>query len=506
MRALPYPGHSWSFTQHAIGIEPVTLYGFLGCAALYEGETGNFGRKITESMIERGLLTPNVRDGVNDAWRDYQQILAELGLIYSATVSPVLRVTEAGHMFLAGEIGYADLMGMQALRYQYPNGQKSTIQQRLSQVLAAHGWLQPGSVIELQANAGVLVKPGALLLRLLIELFNSGSTPSLTIDECLAFVLPCRNNREWPLALAEIIAYRSGADDISHVNGHGRRNMQDWFAFLNKTELFDRNRALLSLSPVAIQRLSSVQAVLEAEEQLGAFWIPPGFNVTSRVTWFDWFGHINYSVQEIANHPLDEAYVAENFVAGCDEDAESVVSPSSFSREIVLKALDIDGLLETREFAPRYEVDQGLIDRINLGAFRRHSKTVLHDRIVALLAEKLQETGAALHEDRNSVDLLATWPDESEAIFEIKTVTMRSLSSRLRMAVGQVEEYAYRRKSTNSTYPDKIIVINAEIPATAWQVDFLLNTMEIGLLCTTGDNTFQGHVPAVAKTGQYWQR
>src|SRR5579872_2347702 len=139
MRDLPYPGYSWSFTQHAIGIEAKTLYGFLGCAALYEGDEGDFGSKITENMTATGLLTANVRGGVNDAWRDYQQILAELGLIYSTKISRKLRLTDAGHMFLAGEIGYSDLMSIQALRYQYPNGQKSTIQSRLAQEITKSG-------------------------------------------------------------------------------------------------------------------------------------------------------------------------------------------------------------------------------------------------------------------------------------------------------------------------------------------------------------------------------
>jgi len=83
-------------------------------------------------MIESNILTSNLRDDVPDAWRDYQQLLAELGLIYSTKISPTLYLTNLAHMFLAGELGFSELVGMQALRYQYPNGQKSTIGARLT--------------------------------------------------------------------------------------------------------------------------------------------------------------------------------------------------------------------------------------------------------------------------------------------------------------------------------------------------------------------------------------
>jgi hypothetical protein len=120
-------------SQHAVGLKPDTLYAFLQCAAPFEGEVrGSFGSKITELMIESNILTSNLRDDVPDAWRDYQQLLAELGLIYSTKISPTLYLTNLAHMFLAGELGFSELVGMQALRYQYPNGQKSTIGARLT--------------------------------------------------------------------------------------------------------------------------------------------------------------------------------------------------------------------------------------------------------------------------------------------------------------------------------------------------------------------------------------
>ena len=63
VRPLPYPGHSWSFTQHAVGLEPKTLYDFLKCAAPFDGDIEGYDEKITALMVASGILTPNERDG-----------------------------------------------------------------------------------------------------------------------------------------------------------------------------------------------------------------------------------------------------------------------------------------------------------------------------------------------------------------------------------------------------------------------------------------------------------
>ena len=201
---------------------------------------------------------------------------------------------------------------------------------------------------------------------------------------------------------------------------------------------------------------------------------------------------------------IDEEFVAKNFVGGLDDDDSASVFVPSASLNMSLGALDIEALLRSRKFSPVTDVDQGMLDRINLGAFRRHSKTLLHDRIVVSLAKKLEASGAVLNDDRNSVDLIAHWPNRTETIFEIKTVTMRNLPGRLRMAVGQVEEYAYRRNCAAKTNPEKVIVVNAVIPDDAWQVDFLLNTMNIGLLCSPTEGVFNGHAPAKSVTARHW--
>ena len=506
MRALPYPGYSWSFTQHAIGLQAETLYSLLGCAARFEGESSDLGRKITEEIIANNLLTANKRDGVDDAWRDYQQILAELGLIYSTKLTQKLRLTDAGHMYLAGELGYSELIGIQALRYQYPNGQKSTMQSRQKLALGAAADALPSTVTELQSSRGVLIKPGLLVLRILLELYNIGGRADLSVDECLAFLLPCKKNSEWPSALAELITWRTGGSDLSHLNKHARRNVQDWFQLLGRTEMCEKIGKKIVLSAGAKSNSEVLHTILDEQENIKNYWIPTAFDNSTLLTWFDWFGHIGLSIQELATHPLDPEYLEKNFVGGIDEDDDAAQMDFSTSRELCLNELNINTLLQPKVFTPIDKIDQKMLDRINLGSFRRHSKTLLHDRIVASLAKKLGASGATLLDDRNSIDLMARWHDNSEAIFEIKTVTMRSLPGRLRMAIGQIEEYAYRRSVTKKIKPEKIIVINTELPESAWQVDFLVKTMDIGLLCTPGEDHFLGYPPAGSTTGKFWSK
>ena len=102
----PYPGFSWSFTQHTgPATYKRTLFELLWAAYEFSGEN-NYGDHITEHLIQRQLLTANVREdaGRPQAWRDYQQILPELGLIVSTrfTKPSVVTVTPVGLMWLDG--------------------------------------------------------------------------------------------------------------------------------------------------------------------------------------------------------------------------------------------------------------------------------------------------------------------------------------------------------------------------------------------------------------------
>jgi hypothetical protein len=506
MRRLPHPGHSWYFTQHAIGLQAETLHNFLKCAAFFEGHSGNYQEKITHLMVEGGLLTPNLRDGQNDAWRDYQQVLAELGLIYSTKISRQLRITEVGHMYLAGELGFAELMNAQALNYQYPNGQKTTIQSRLREALASENFPIPETMLELQLSSGVLLRPSILMLRILCELIEKGESPELSVSECQAFLIPCARNSEWPIAYSEICSNRNRPEDIDNINRHSRRNIQDWFKFLGKTEIFSvsQNGNSISVTREVMNNLSEIKSLCASLEDPETFWIPLDFDRESRMGWFDWFGHPSYASQIPIQQDLkDEQYIIENYVGGLEEDDTEQLLLEAVS--IDLTKLDFDRLSRDPTFVFRNEDDlEQILENMRIGAVKRHSKTLLHDDIVKNLAEKLQGNGAAVFEDLNSVDLLAQWPSGEEAIFEIKTVTRRSLPDRMRSAVGQISEYGYRRLNQTNLLPDRVVVINTDLPNNAWQVDFLNRHLEIGLICFC-KTSYKSFAPTKFSSHRFWR-
>lgn len=503
-RPLPYPGHTWSFTQHAVGLNPKTLYGFLQCAAPFEGEVEGYGEKITSLMIASGILTANERDGVADAWRDYQQLLPELGLIYSTKICHALTITELGQMFLAGEIGFSELIGIQALRYQYPNGQKSTIQARLRGELVAASVASPATLTELQADHQVLIKPGLLILMVLIELYDAGHNPSLSPSECQAFLLPCRDNTEWPAALSEIIAHRSSPSGIDSVNRHSRRNIQDWFKFLQKSDFFVDDSGQISLSAISLNNLDTIKSFCSSQEDVATFWIPTQFDIPARLGWFTWFGNIPYAAQKLlrAEPEKDAEYVAKNFVAGLEEERDEDEAIAVDNASLNLKPVDLEHLGRNTPFNFTDDI-AALAESLRKGAQKRHAKTLLHDRIVKALAEAFIAQGATVESDPDSIDLLAAWPDGHSAIFEVKTVTRRSIQGRLRTAIGQVEEYAYRRQSAGSPPSDRVVVINAEIEKTAWQRSFLTEHLKIGLICKQS-TSYSAYAPASSLTKHHW--
>lgn len=505
IRPLPYPGHSWSFTQHAVGLNPKTLYDFLMCAAPFEGDTSGYKEKITALMIASEVLTPNERDGIPDAWRDYQQILAELGLIYSTKICRALTLTELGHMFLAGEVGFAELVGIQALRYQYPNGQKSTIQSRLRKELKSASIPCPDTLTELQANRQILLKPGTLILRVLIELYAAGLNPSLSASECQAFLIPCSTNSEWPNAISEIIAHRKSSSNINAVYRHSRRNIQDWFKFLQKSDFFRNGHTEhLSLSVYAISNIDLVKDYCDSQEAMESFWIPVDFDTPGRLSWFEWFGHIPFEAQkalrfDVANDPN---YLEQNYVAGVEEeDKDSEVISFDISA-INLKSLDLMHLGRDTPFEFSGDIES-LAESLRNGAQKRHAKTLLHDRIIKELAESFIAQGATVESDPNSVDLFASWPSGNSAIFEVKTVTRRSLQGRLRTAIGQIEEYAYRRQCSGAGVSDRVVVVNTELDSKAWQTSFLTDHLGIGLICKP-TSSYSAFAPSNARTKEYW--
>ncbi|MCC8991949.1 MAG: hypothetical protein LM514_05095, partial [Streptococcus sp.] len=480
------------------------LYDLLMCAASFEGQflTRECKTELNKLLINVGVLTSNVRDGIPEPWRDYQQVLPELGLIFSTKICRVLTITELGHMFLAGEIGFSELMGIQALRYQYPNGYKSSFSDRLKAALRLASISPPDTLTELQADRQILLKPGALVLRVLLELFKASLNSSLSLQECQAFLIPCRTNSEWHRAYSEIINNRTSPSNLRSVHDHCTRNLQDWFKFLKKSDYFGDDVASdqVSLSAYSMAHIQEVDDYCALQEDPATFWVPTDFNIPARLKWFGWFGHLPYNAQKAFRLDLNKAseYVKENYVAGVDED--EAIPPDLAG--LNLKPLDLAHLGRDTPFQFNGDLET-LIANIRKGAQKRHAKTLLHDRIIKELAEAFIEQGAKVESDPDSIDLFAVWPSGKSAIFEVKTVTRRSLQTRLRSAIGQVEEYAYRRQCAEGGTSDRVVVVNTELDSNAWQTAFMTEYLGIGLICKS-TLSYSAFAPALAQTKEHW--
>jgi len=503
MSTLPFPGYSWFFTQHAVGLEPKTLYGLLACAALAQGQLDP-GTVINESLVENHILTDNIRDGEIDAWRDYQQILAEVGLIYSTKVQPRLKLTLAGEMFLAGDVGFSELMTIQALRYQYPNGQKSTIQSRVRSELASAGIATPRTVIELMLQEGVMVKPGLLILRILLELFGKTGDAFLTLEECGNFLVPLKTNQFWPKAFYEITTARSNTT-VTFRNPNIRRNLQDWFKFLGKTDIFFVSGNVIRLTEYAKNISSQLLELCTEGEDPSTFWFPRSFDPVDKISWFSFFGELPFDFQLMMPiEELTEDYKEINYVGGFEEDPdEQYINFNADMPQVAFSEFktEVEDEAGIKKLSKVFAMDEDALKRFRNGILQRKAKTSLHDSIVRELASKFKAQGASVYEDRDSFDLLAQWPKDVEGIFEVKTVTKRSLQQRMRLAIGQLEEYSYRRGSHPKQ--DKIIVLNTDIPDHAWQIDFLTKKLNIGLLCKCGDS-YKAFAPDGSFSGNNW--
>ncbi|MFE8872499.1 hypothetical protein ACE4RV_04910 [Acetobacter persici] len=480
MRQLPYPGYSWPITQHAAGFNENDIRNMLSCALPFEGISGA-GKKITSLMIASEVLTSNVRDGTPDAWRDYQQLLAELGFIVSTRICSSVRLTEIAKSFVAGEVDYSSVMSMQSFRYQYPNGQKYTLQATQKSALAGSVFKNCKNQIDLHLNSGVLIRPSILILRVLYELYISGDRCSLILEEVRDFLLPSRKNDEWPLSVFEVKNARKNASWVGNSSvDRTRRNLQDWFKLLRENRFFVTDGSkYIGLSDFALDNISSVKKIISLGEDVATFWIPLSSSPEEQFNWFLWYGQFGSLIA-----PIEEVEVSltesEQFSVDYD-------TPEVGILPISLSDIDIDALLSKKKISLNIDKNE-MIRSITQGAMKRYAKHVLHDEIVAEFAKKFKSQGARVVSDSNSVDLLVIYGDSS-IIFEVKTVNYKNIRNRLRLALGQIEEYSFRLSSEKGIKPDRGIILNRNVDKSSWQVNFLTDYMNIGLVSRVSSGT-----------------
>jgi hypothetical protein len=470
-----FPGYSWSLTHHAIANAEKNLYGLLA-AAYHHMNRADPGRSINEELVGTDVLTANVRAdrGRPDAWRDYQQALAELGLIVSTrlTLGRVL-VTPMGMLYLDRALKHRELLTTQALRYQYPNGQKLDVSPRVANEMLRAGLSVPRTLVEAQVDAGVLVKPAVLLLRVLLALKAMDSDPVITVDECQRALVPVTRNADWHRGLEQVLSLRQGQDSTQTVGD--RRNVQDWFTFLGLTDLFVKDGDNLRLSYTAQSGLTVVESLCSVHEEPSSFWVPTAFSRQELLRgWFTWFGGCSAWSQWTARDTHEHAEGGDDEGdAGDDDTSVAVTGPAAGT-------INLEPLPD-RAACPLF--GQGGTALVDLGPsiHRREKATLLHAEVVSDLAGLARSKGFQTFDDSRSVDLFIR-RGAVEALFEVKTVTARSLQHQLRLAIGQVSEYCYRHFLQSGREPLGLVVVTTDLRPEDWRREFLGSYMGYGLV------------------------
>lgn len=294
---IPYEGLSWPITQHAGVLKSEVLDGLLNACLLCKGETID-AEKINGYLVNNGILTANVRADSKqvDAWRDYQQILSEFGLIYSTRISKVLMFTPIAMAYLNKSLSYSELITLQLLRYQYPNGHKSQLSPSLMQSYGKNFNFE--SFTELQAHYNIQIRPAALIWRILYQLWESGEQPSLSLDEMQRYAVRCTEMSDYLPCTESIIESRNDGQQLQPLT-RARRNMADWMKLLSQTMLFNisGDGNTLALSIYSIKEKHAVDYVCSRLSDPLSFWEYKDDNY--KQDWFDFYGDYDNSIEYV---------------------------------------------------------------------------------------------------------------------------------------------------------------------------------------------------------------
>ncbi len=445
---------------------------------------------INSYLIANQQWTANVREdsGQPDAWRDYQQVPSELGLMYSLQVVPEITPTPLGLALLDGSLGFSEIMTLQALRLQFPNGHHVRISPRQRAKLAGTSYANARLLAELHSLTGVMIRPAVLVWRILRRLAELGEAPELTVDDFDRYLMRCSSNGDF-LACTDTIANsrRSGTAQFGHTD---RRKAQEWIKYLRLTCIFsstDDRQPVLTLSGFGKQYASEVDEICTTLENPRNFWQPGTVSRADRLRWYSQFGGVDLSIPEL---PCVEA-TEENldFVGGQEEEDQR----GGFADGMTV------GAIKLREFQgiqlPAQPPSDLTIQSV-YSATLSNSAHRLHDHMVLLIAETCRAKGAAVFEDPGSLDLLVQ-RERQEFIIEVKSVTPRNFIVRLRYALGQVLHYDFLRIPTAHLPRRKVIAFAAQIPANSWTVEFVNAYLDMDLL-TLESGKLKLHSPSQA--------
>ncbi|MEP7234339.1 MAG: hypothetical protein ABI778_03490 [Ignavibacteriota bacterium] len=479
----PYPGYTWPLTQHMGRVSDIVLRQLLLAAVTFR-DSRDPATDINNYLIANEILTPNIRSDSQqvDAWRDYQQILPELGLIYSTQLVQKITPTPIALAYLDGGISFKELMTLQALRYQYPNGLKSTVSSTLREDLLRTPYRDIRSLDELQTTHGVLIRPGLLVWQILGKLSEESETDNiLSLKEILTYVLRCSNNNDVGDCVSGILSARNGGLQLPANSGaREKRNIQEWMRFLIHTPLFTGKMsrdAHLKISPYGISHKSEIDNICDLLRSPSTFWVNSDFSREGRLSWFGFFGNLNLEIPLIseASSAFEEQETLSEILSVQAE--KTVRDPRVVLREFDAHNLGVsDENYEDREQTIHSSYDAGI----------SNTNHQLHDLMVLFVANVCKKNGADIWDDPHSLDLMAKFED-IEYLIEIKSVTPKNFLYRLRYALGQVLQYDYFRSMESSLPRRKVLGFAAAINKDSWYVPFLNDHMNTDVLSLGGE-------------------
>ena len=439
------------------------------------GQNSDPNYDINNYLIANDLLTKNIRSdsGQPDAWRDYQQIASELGLLFSTKRQKEITPTPLGLAFIEKKVRFNELLTLQALRYQYPNGHKSNISNSLRQQIADTKFKNVGTLTELQAITGVQIRPAVLIWKVLRELQNREQKSSLSVIETQMFLLPCKRHSDTLKAVQEIINFRQVSANESSIRLN--REIQEWFRFLFGTLLFVRGRdkkQTIALSDFGLRYAKEIDSICTNLERPETFWIPDLTNVSNNISWYSEFGAIDVDISTISFENDDLESDESEF-----EDEERDPKNNSL-QNINLRKFNSENLTSEIDFADSEDENNQLIAYEKQKSKTQHT---LHDRMTIMIANTCLYNGGQVFDDPKSVDLLVGFKDY-EFLVEVKSVTSRNFIKRLRLALGQLLHYDYLRSMQSQSQRRRVLAFAARISKDSWSIPFINDHLDFDLL------------------------
>ncbi|MGC2237996.1 MAG: hypothetical protein WA584_17685 [Pyrinomonadaceae bacterium] len=469
--SLPYPGYKWSMNHHmGVAIES-NVYGLVWTAETYKSNPDPVN-EINTYLNANTLLTKNVRADTKqpEGWRDYQQISSELGLLFSTKLQRDITLTPLGLAFFEKIVKFDELMTMQALRYQYPNGHKSNISSSLRKQLAGTQFQNIKTLTELQALTGVRIRPGVLIWRVLRELQSRGENNLLTVLEAQNFLLPCIRHENTLAAVDALVASRHS--DKNQTKQTPYRDIEEWFRFMLSTPLFkqgEEHRLSLKISDFGIAHGNEIDVICTQLEAPNTFWMPDPRNSASYITWYAEFGSIDLNIN-LVSPQADEPVINE-------PESEEREHESTAIQSINLRPFDPDNLFNTDDTLSNAKHNKSV--NIEYDSDLSKSQHSLHNKMIIMIANICSQNGGQVFDDPKSIDLLVRF-ENYEFIIEVKTVTSHNFVKRLRLALGQLLHYDYLRGTQFSHR--KVVAFPARISSDSWHISFINDFLDFDLL------------------------